>query len=120
MNILLVEDTAMNRKTFLKLLERQGHTGEAAEDGQQCLTMVCEKKYDLIFMDYMMPGMDGIETYAKMKELPGNLNSATPVIMLSAATDEASVDDFKAAGFCDFLSKPVLPANLEEAIAKWA
>ena len=75
--------------------------------------MVRQKKYDLIFMDHLMPVMDGIETLNRMRDLELSLNMETPVVALTANDLRNGKDFYLDAGFNAYLEKPVLPKNLE-------
>jgi CheY-like chemotaxis protein len=78
--------------------------------------MIGRKKYDLIFMDHMMPEMDGIETLNRMKALEQSLNRGTPVVALTANDMNNGKEFYLDAGFNGYLEKPVLPQKLEEMI----
>ena len=84
---------------------------DTAQSGRECLGLVQKKKYDLIFLDHMMPGMDGIETLQAMKELAGNQNQETPVISLTANAIRGAREEYLAAGFQDYLTKPINAPN---------
>lgn len=116
--VLVVEDTALNQKTLIRLLEKKGIVAEGADNGSICLEKIKTTQYDLIFMDYLMPDMDGVETFQKMQEME-HLCKNTPVIMLTAATDGGNKEEFLAKGFSDFLGKPVLPMNLYAVVEKF-
>ncbi|MBQ5417943.1 MAG: response regulator, partial [Oscillospiraceae bacterium] len=83
--LLVVDDNNMNVTVFKHYMKADGITVDSAEDGYRCCELVKEHRYDLIFMDHMMPGMDGIETFRTMKSMDDNLSADTPVIMLTAA-----------------------------------
>ena len=85
---------------------------DTAESGMTCLEYVKNKHYDLIFLDHMMPEMDGIETLQKMKLLTTNLNKDTPVIMLTANATRGAKEEYMQAGFTDYLTKPVKEEDL--------
>lgn len=83
-NVLVVDDNAVNRKVFISLLKETKIKIDEASGGLQCLGLVGLKKYDIIFLDHMMPDMDGIEALHKMKALDQNLSIEAPVIALTA------------------------------------
>ena len=116
LEILVVDDNGMNRKLFSMLLKKMGNGVDEAESGAECLDMVCKKKYDLIFMDHMMPEMDGIEALNRMEELKDSLNMGTPVVALTANDINNGREFYMDAGFNGYLEKPVLPQKLEELI----
>ncbi|MBQ8041341.1 MAG: response regulator, partial [Lachnospiraceae bacterium] len=116
--VLVVDDNGMNRKVFRNLLKQTKIQVDEAENGKICLQMVAKKHYDIIFMDHMMPGMDGIETFHAMQELPGNMCSETPVIILTANAVTGAKEHYLKEGFNAFLSKPVEPDKLEKIIGE--
>ena len=117
--ILVVDDNRLNRRVFCNLLKETEVSIDQAESGEQCLKMICEKHYDMIFLDHMMPEMDGVEAFERMKNLPGNQCENVPVVMLTANALEGKREEYLAAGFTDFLAKPIVPEQLEEMIAKY-
>lgn len=117
-NVLVVDDNAMNRKVFMNLLKETRINIDEASSGVQCLGLVGIKKYDIIFLDHMMPEMDGIETLHKMKELNQNLCTEAPVIALTANAIAGAREMYLSEGFDDFLTKPIVPEKLETMLVK--
>lgn len=118
LQILIVDDNSMNRKLISMLLKNMGNVVEEATGGIDCLEMISQKKYDVIFMDHLMPLMDGIETLNRMNDLDISLNHDTPVIALTADDLRNGKDFFLQAGFQGYLVKPVLPKHLEDVISE--
>lgn len=118
-SILVVDDTSMNLTVVKGLLKQTKIQIDTAESGYECLNMVAKKKYDIIFLDHRMPGIDGIETLHLMNSLEGNLNSETPVISLTANAISGAREEYMAAGFKDYLTKPINSAHLELTILKF-
>lgn len=118
LQVLIVDDNSMNRKLISMLLQNMGNQVEEAAGGIDCLEMVCQKKYDVVFMDHLMPFMDGIETLNRMCALDASLNLDTPVIALTADDMRNGKDFYLQSGFQGYLVKPVLPKHLEEMIAE--
>lgn len=114
--ILLVDDNEMNRKVFVSLLKETGMKIREADSGQACLDAVKEERFDIIFLDHMMPVMDGMETFGKMKDMPDNLCAQTPVIIFTANAYVGAREVYMDAGFDGFLSKPVLPHSLDKIL----
>ncbi|QFJ54846.1 ATP-binding protein [Pseudobutyrivibrio xylanivorans] len=113
---LIVDDNTMNRKVFAALLkDSKVHIDEAA-GGEECLSMIKREHYDMIFLDHMMPGMDGVETFKNMANLEGNKCLGTPVIALTANAIAGAKERYITMGFHGFLSKPIVPAQLEKMI----
>ncbi|MGN0515085.1 MAG: ATP-binding protein [Lachnospiraceae bacterium] len=117
--VLVVDDVKMNLKVFVGLLKNSGLEIDTAESGMECLELVKKKKYDIIFMDHMMPEMDGIETFHAMKNMDDNMNPDTPVIMLTANAIEGVKEEYIKEGFDDYISKPIQKNYLEDMIKKY-
>ncbi|MCM1090396.1 MAG: ATP-binding protein [Butyrivibrio sp.] len=117
--ILVVDDVEVNLKVIVNLLKETEVQVDTAISGKQCLLMAAQNAYDIIFMDHMMPEMDGVETYARMKESKESLNKDTPVIMLTANAITGVREQYLQAGFADYLSKPVQGVKLEQMILKY-
>ena len=117
--ILVVDDTSVNLKVIVSLLKSTKIKVDTALNGRQCLEMVSQTAYDLIFMDHMMPEMNGIDTFAEMQKMSHSLNKDTPVIMLTANAITGVREQFLQAGFADYLSKPVSGDALEHMIMKY-
>ncbi|MBR1622711.1 MAG: response regulator [Pseudobutyrivibrio sp.] len=113
---LVVDDNTMNRKVFVALLKDSKVKITEAADGAECLHLIKNKHFDMIFLDHMMPGMDGVETFKAMATLEGNKCLGTPVIALTANAIAGAKDRYLTLGFHGFLSKPVVPAQLEKTI----
>ena len=112
--ILAVDDNAENLEVIKSLLKRTGITVDTAASGASCVEMVKQKRYNAILMDYMMPGMDGIET---LKYLRSEIHGFdTPVLALTAHAVAGIGKQFLDEGFADYLTKPVLPEDLEKAV----
>lgn len=116
LNFLVVDDNAMNRKVFRNLLGETQVGIDEAESGFVCLEMIKKKRYDLIFLDHMMPEMDGVETFHRMRDLHGNLSADAPIIVLTANAISGVKEQYLREGFSAYISKPVTPQELEEVI----
>lgn len=117
--ILVVDDVAVNLKVIENLLKKTKVQVDTAESGAACIEMASKKQYDIIFMDHMMPEMDGVETYKRMKEQKDSPNAATPVIMLTANAISGVKEEYLKDGFVDYLSKPVRGDKLERMILQY-
>lgn len=105
--ILAVDDVALNLKVIVGLLKETQIKVDTAFGGEECLELSQTNKYDIIFLDHLMPDMDGIETLKKLRDNPINLNYTTPVIALTANASEDAKKLYKMNGFDDYLSKPM-------------
>lgn len=116
--ILVVDDNAVNRKVLRNLLKETQIQVTDAGGGMECLRLVQEYHFDLIFLDHMMPEMDGIETLQEIKKLTDFPCINTPIVVLTANAVSGAKEKYLAEGFDDFLSKPVIPEKLEKMIQK--
>ncbi|WP_051533441.1 ATP-binding protein [Anaerovibrio sp. RM50] len=114
--ILVVDDNPMNLMVFKSLLKQTKVQIDMANDGYEAFSLAKDKKYDMVFLDHMMPGMDGIETLHEMRAEMGGLNIATPIICLTANAIAGAREEYLAAGFTDYLSKPVNSVKLEDML----
>lgn len=117
--ILVVDDVKMNLMVFRNLIKKTQIQVDTANSGAEALKKTKESKYDIIFLDHMMPEMDGIETLRNMKEMEENLNLDTPVIMLTANAIVGAKEEYIQEGFSDYLSKPLECEKLEAVIAQY-
>ena len=117
--ILVVDDVEMNLKVIKGLLKKTGIQIDTAESGRACLEEVKNKRYDLIFLDDMMPEMDGRETLQQMKLLTDNRSENTPVIMLTANATRGAREEYLKAGFTDYLTKPFQEEDLLAMLEKY-
>ncbi len=117
--ILVVDDNQVNRKVFFNLLKELQMEIHEAAGGLACLDMVTKQPYDIIFLDHMMPDLDGVETIKKMQVLDNNLCKETPVIALTANALSGAKEMYLDIGFSDYLSKPFQPEKLEEMILEY-
>ena len=112
---LVVDDSKVGRLTMLKKLEAIGVQVDLTESGQQALDYLESQRPDLIFMDHMMPEMDGFETTLRIKATPGMRD--IPVVMVSGNDEPAFVEQARAAGAIDAIAKPPPPGVLEAILA---
>lgn len=117
--ILVVDDVPMNLIVVKGLLKATKIQIDTAKNGASCLELVQKNRYDIIFLDHLMPEMDGIETLQNMKLLEENPNRNTPVIMLTANAIVGAKEEYMEAGFTDYLTKPVQETLLHEMIMKY-
>ena len=114
--ILVVDDTPVNHTVLKELLKKTKILIDCAYSGKECIEMVQHEKYDLIFLDYRMPEMDGIETLHFMKALENYPNRMTPVVALTANAVAGARENFLREGFDDYMIKPVESQRLEEML----
>ena len=117
--ILVVDDNEMNLKVFLGLLKNHGMQIDTAMSGKECLARMEKNAYHIIFMDHLMPEMDGVETLRRIRELKTNQSKDAVIIILTANAVSGAREMFLQEGFHDYLSKPIIAANLEKMIQKY-
>ena len=117
--ILVVDDTPVNLTVVKNLLKRTKLNIDTANSADECIEQAIRKKYDIIFLDHMMPYKDGIEALRELKTMTNNPNANTPIICLTANAISGMRDNYIAAGFDDYLTKPIDPENLEETIIRY-
>ena len=117
--ILVVEDNAVNRVVAQRMLERMGHSVDLATEGAIAIRKVEETRYDLLLMDVNMPGLDGLETTRRIRNLPPP-KAAVPIIALTASAMADDRRDCVEAGMNDYLSKPINVDALRVVIDRWA
>ncbi|MCR5626909.1 MAG: response regulator, partial [Lachnospiraceae bacterium] len=117
--VLVVDDTKTNLDVFCILLKNTKVKIDTAGSGEEALSAVGENKYDLIFLDHMMPEKDGIETLHDMREKRDNKNYDTPVVCLTANAISGAREKYISEGFVDYLTKPIDPDALEEMLIKY-
>ncbi len=115
--VLVVDDLDVNLKVFKQLAARWGIQPDVASSGAEAIAMARENEYHLIFLDLMMPEMDGIETATELKKF-----TDTPLILLTADASDETKRKSEEAGFADYMQKPIenqrLEANLEKFIPR--
>ncbi len=123
--ILVVDDNLMNLEVFTGLLKHTQMNIQIATGGKEALKLIALHSFDLIFMDHMMPEMDGIETFHEMKRMwnqtPSGVRTSadTPVVILTANAIYGAREAYLQEGFCDYLSKPIDYHQLEKTIVKF-
>lgn len=116
--ILVVDDTPMNLQVITGLLKRTKMTVETASSGEECIKIFGDRDYDIVFMDYRMPGLDGVETLKKLKEIYPEKAGRIPIIALTASAILGDREKLLEAGFSDYLSKPVNISEMEKMLTK--
>lgn len=118
-SVLVVDDNSMNLTVFQSLLKRTRMKITTADSGRRCLELVQKERYHMIFMDHMMPEMDGIETLHEIRKLTDCPNADTPVIVLTANALSGAREGYLREGFADFLTKPIDGDLLEETVERY-
>ncbi|MBO4915970.1 MAG: response regulator, partial [Oscillospiraceae bacterium] len=117
--VLVVDDTPMNLMVFKSLLKRTNVQIDTAASGDEGLALAYDKKYDIIFLDHMMPEKDGIETLHELRAREKDPNRETPTVCLTANAISGAREKYLAEGFDDYLTKPIDSARLEEMLMQY-
>ena len=117
--VLIVDDNELNLLVAEKLLKFTKVQVETVTSAAECLQKSLSTRYDLIFMDHLMPNMDGVECYHALREQNGGMNNDTPIIVLTANAGSDLLAMYKREGFDDCLLKPVTGELLENALIKF-
>jgi PAS domain S-box-containing protein len=117
LNILIAEDNPVNRKLAITLLEKLGHRVKVAEDGEQAVAAFAPGRYDLILMDMMMPGMDGMSAITHIRELEAN-SPRTPIIAVTAHAMRGDMERFLEGGADGYVAKPIRFDELKREITR--
>ena len=117
--ILVVDDNPMNLIVFKSLVKLLGMRVDTTNDGIEGVALSKENRYDMLFLDHMMPVKDGIETLRDIKEDEKNPNSAVPAVCLTANAISGAREKYLEAGFDDYLSKPIDSEELENMLVRY-
>lgn len=117
--VLVVDDVKLNTDVLRGLLKKTKVQIDTAYSGRECLGLVRKNTYDIIFMDHLMPEMDGVETLKIIKKIPDSPNSSTPIIALTANAMLGAKEKYESYGFNDYLAKPVQGDELELMLLKY-
>ncbi|MDR1730678.1 MAG: response regulator [Synergistaceae bacterium] len=117
--VLVVDDNSVNLSVAVGYLGKHGIAPDTAESASEAIEQIQAEQYDLVFMDHMMPGMDGVEATEYIRALDGGYYKRVPIIALSANAVSGAKESFFAAGMNDFISKPIDAAELNRVLLKW-
>ena len=118
-SVLVVDDNYINLKVAVAYLAKHQIRADTAFDGMQAIEKIKQKPYDLVFMDHMMPEMDGIEAAKRIRALEDIRFQSLPIIALTANAVSGAREEFLAAGMNDFISKPIDPKILNRSLLRW-
>lgn len=117
--ILVVDDVDMNLKVARGLLKVTKAQVDSAMSGRVALDLARDRTYDLILLDHMMPEMDGVETFHKLREMPQYADGKIPVIMLTANAVMGAKEMYLKEGFSDYVTKPIREGQLLSVLKKY-
>ena len=116
LRILLAEDSPVNQKLAIWLLEKEGHTVVVANDGREAVDAVESRQFDLVLMDVQMPDMDGFEATALIREREKRHGKHLPIIAMTAHAMKGDRERCLEAGMDDYVPKPVRAPVLFQTI----
>jgi CheY-like chemotaxis protein len=117
LRILCAEDNSFGRMALNAMLTELGHRVDFAGTGDAVVSAVQRGGYDVVLMDVMLPGMDGLEATRRIRALPGE-TGCIPIIGVSARSSDRDQQWARDAGMTDYLTKPISPAALVEALRR--
>lgn len=117
--VLVVDDNAMNRKLTMGMLKAYGYELTEADSGRAAIDIVNNQKMDMIFMDHMMPEMDGMEATKIIRSECGENGKNVIIVALTANALQGAKENYLENGFDDFLSKPFERSDLNELLERW-
>lgn len=118
-NVLIVDDNAVNLKVAEGLMASHRFNIDTAFSGEECLALLETKRYDLIFMDHMMPHLDGIDTMRLIRDNGEKYGYNLSVVALTANAVAGVKELFIKEGFCDYMSKPIDVVRLERILLRY-
>ncbi len=116
--VLVVDDNETNLKVSAGLLQKYGIDADVAESGFDAIKRLTHREYDLVFMDHMMPEMDGVETMQKIREMADGKYKELPIVALTANAISGVREQMLAFGFTGYISKPIDVERLERVLLK--
>ena len=117
-HILVVDDNPVNQEIITRMLTSFGLRVKIAENGREAVQSLSRAHYDLVFMDYQMPVLNGVEATRQIRTTPAR-NQRVPIVALSASALPDDLERYRQAGMDDFLAKPVELKQLEAMLIKW-
>jgi CheY-like chemotaxis protein len=118
-HILAVDDVTTNLKVLRGLIAPYKMQIDCCTSGNEALKLVQEKVYDMVFLDHMMPGMDGIATLKAIRALNSDYYQKLPIVALTANAMQGMREQYLSYGFQDYLIKPIEIARLDAVLAHW-
>jgi CheY-like chemotaxis protein len=118
LRVLVVEDNPVNQRVAVRMLQRLGLGADVASDGLEAVESFSRQPYDLILMDCQMPGLDGYEATARIRQIEGT-ERHIPIVAMTASAMRGDRERCLEAGMDDYISKPVTIETLESVLGRW-
>jgi signal transduction histidine kinase/DNA-binding response OmpR family regulator len=120
LRVLLAEDSLVNQRLVMRLLEKRGHIATVVGNGQEALAALEKASFDVVLMDSEMPKLDGLTATARIRQREQNTGKHQPIIALTAHAMKGDRERFLKAGMDGYLAKPIQPALLFQAIESFS
>ena len=117
--LLIVDDTPVNLVVARGMLSDTEAQVDTAEGGEECLEMLRKARYDIVFLDHRMPGIDGVETLRRAKEMPDSMSAGARFIALTANAGSGLREEYQGYGFDDYLPKPMKADALMQILKQY-
>jgi hypothetical protein len=117
--VLIVDDNAMNQLVATRMLARLGYGSDIANNGREALAAIAWGSYAAVLMDCQMPEMDGYEATRQLRSIEAGTGGHLPVIAMTAAAMHGDGEACLEAGMDDYITKPVRPDSISEALERW-
>lgn len=117
--VLVVDDNQMNLKVAVGLLRPYQMNVTTAMSGEEAIALLNSQSFDLVYMDHMMPEMDGVETVKRIRESEKAELRRIPIVAFTANAVSGMKEMFLSSGFQDFVSKPIEKVELQKTLLKW-
>ena len=117
--ILVVDDNAMNLKVAMGLMKPYRMMVRTADSGQEAIDLMKKQQFDIVYMDHMMPGMDGVETVHRIRSSANPYFQKVPIVALTANAINGAREMFLQEGFQDFVAKPIEISALERSLRRF-
>ncbi len=116
LRVLVAEDNVVNQRLAVRMLEKQGHAAVVAPNGHEALAALAREPFDLVLMDVQMPGMNGLEATAAIRQREQTTGGHVPIVAMTAHAMKGDREKCLAAGMDDYLAKPMKLAELKTAL----
>lgn len=120
LKVLLAEDNLINQRVASELLKRWGHLVQVAGNGLEAVSILERDRFDLVFMDLQMPGMDGLEATKRIRQMEAKSGAHVPIVAMTAHAMRGDRERCLEAGMDDYLTKPINPELMLGVISKFA
>jgi CheY-like chemotaxis protein len=117
--ILVAEDNAVNQRVAVRMLEKAGHRVDLVSNGREAVEALDRQPYDLVFMDCLMPQMDGFEATRAIRVAEAGTDRHVPIVALTANAMQRDREQCLAAGMDDYLTKPFSKQALTAVLERW-